>query len=415
MVKITFDVQPICVEPNDTLLRLEKVKLSFKMERNIIMSNKHIIEDASNTQDVFVPIGNGRHVFTLAVNSSEENSIPCNPCFNKNSWPECEYEWNGYIYIPSRMTNATIRIGADDWGTATLGAFPDKTASVDRPNPGPAGGGPFYLGTPQSLGTLFPGYYRIKITYTNISYSASRNAARCEVRLASDEQSEQLISFGSLTAVNLMTQADAEAIKLGYTKDYIPEDERLLNPDTDFSTDPRSPVCYTLCSSTNFWKMFRFSDTTYNEVKGWQTCASRMSVALNRAGYRIGIYEISNKQVSNNIEEMGGKLLILNPEKNKEQSLGKHIITAAANMGVYMKNEIIHTSVPDYSEIENMGPATDYCHEYIIRDGDISLALGPGHVALGLDGFWHVGNGLPADGEVWVLYRNGWADPIPTT
>ncbi|OCA03433.1 hypothetical protein [Akkermansia glycaniphila] len=356
-----------------------------------------IIPDGSNMQDIFVPYA-VRHQFTEAVNT-DETSIPSNPSFSRHEWGACKYEWTGYIYIAETVQNANIQIGADDLGEFSIDAFPDKKATVDRPNPGPAGGGQYYMGSAVELGIMYKGYYRVKISYTNIEYTASRNAARCEVCLNGSR-----VKFGALRAVNLMPKDKAEAIKKGYTGSYIPAEQIEQNP----ASDPRGPVDYIGAPGReNFWGKFNLPEAAYQKALADEPCASRLSVALNRAGYRIGAYMINGNQVSDNMQTIGSDLIVLNPEApsdTPDASWGKHILKSAANMKRFLREKIACTA-PDYYE----GGAQYDSYEQD-KMGDIVIFASGGHAGLTVDGNLHVAASMPK-GDVWVLHRECWDEP----
>lgn len=199
-------------------------------------------------------------------------------------------------------------------------------------------------------------------------------------------------------------QRQSGSYQKGYTGSYIPAEQIEQNP----ASDPRGPVDYVgNPDRADFWGKFNLPEAAHQAALGDLPCASRLSVALNRAGYRIGSYRINGEQVSDNMQTIGSDLIVLNPEApsaTPDASWGKHIIKSAANMKRFLREKIACTA-PDYYE---GGPQYDSYEQD--RMGDIVIFASGGHAGLTVDGNGKMSLTMP-QGDVWVLHRECWAAP----
>lgn len=370
--------------------------------------------DNSNTQDPFVSNPQPyRHEATKML-SSGVTGMPAQPNdVNFSHLAGCRYIWTGYIKVDSPLTNPTLLVGADDWGEFILEAFPNYSVAVERGQNeiGQYGGGQYKENsiTLDNI-TLKPGFYRTVISYVNVNYQGpSSNAARLTVKL-----NGQNVELYSLRAVNLMSRELAEKFKQGYTGWYI--DPTTLDTSLDNETEnkknrdtsPYGPVDYIYGGSrADFWAKFHFSPENYEQRLKDQPCASRLSVAINRAGYNIGAYKIGNNQVADNTANWGSDLIVLNPEATSaSERTKKHIIRAAANMKYYLRNTLLKGKTPDFEETDDL-QYDSHCNP---RMGDIVIFASTGHAGLSADGSFSIGGGVPS-GDVWILYRSDWDNP----
>jgi hypothetical protein len=152
--------------------------------------------------------------------------------------------------------------------------------------------------------------------------------------------------------------------------------------------------------SDKVWE--KFGEKVAADMAGEQTCATRLSIALNRYGFRLNGAKYPNgSQASNNVLNMGGDIGILNPGMTPESdpsSLGKHIIISAEVMAGHL-NDIIMKNMgcdgPDYISPE------DYSTP---QQGDIVIFGDSLHVGMCPGDDESVGSFL--SGGVWLLYRS---------
>lgn len=79
------------------------------------------------------------------------------------------------------------------------------------------------------------------------------------------------------------------------------------------------------------WELFGEEYVKNASAAGWNnTCATRLSIALNRSGYRL-----SGAEGANNVQIGGGDISILNPDGETGSAAGKHIC------GVFLARLII--------------------------------------------------------------------------
>lgn len=152
--------------------------------------------------------------------------------------------------------------------------------------------------------------------------------------------------------------------------------------------------------SNQIWALF--GPKVAADMAGEETCATRLSIALNRYGYRLnGAKYPDGSQASNNVLNMGGDIAILNPGMTPESdpaTLGKHIIISAEVMaghlnGVIMKN--LGCKGPDYAT------PSDYSAP---QEGDVVVFGDDFHVGMCPGDDQGVGSFL--SGGVWLLYRS---------
>lgn len=370
--------------------------------------------DNSNTQDPFVPNPQPYRHEATKMTTSGDTDMPAQPNdVNYSHLAGCRYIWTGYIKIDSALSNPTLLVGADDWGEFVLEAFPDHTVAVEREESeiGEYRGGQYKENSIMLEGiTLKPGFYRTTISYVNVDYQGpGSNAARLSVKL-----NGQNVELYTLRAVNLMSREKAEKFRKGYTGWYIDPDsldydlEDEVENQNRRESSPYGPVDYvSVYSRNNFWAKFHFSEEQYQERLNDQPCASRLSVAINRAGYNIGAYKIGGKQVADNTAGWGSDLIVLNPEATSEsERTKKHIIRGASDMQHYLRNALFAGKAPDFIESDDL-QYDSHCNP---REGDIVIFASSGHAGLSTDGSSAIGFGFP-QGDVWILYRSDWDAP----
>ncbi len=120
--------------------------------------------------------------------TNEQSFVPLTeqPSFNiADAEPIANATYIGYVYVPEDVTNATLKVGADDNATAFLYAFESLRARVDPLPNAQYGGGQFRYSEEVVLAATLPkGYYRMQVTYTNVVLPESwQNIARLEVLL----------------------------------------------------------------------------------------------------------------------------------------------------------------------------------------------------------------------------------------
>lgn len=146
----------------------------------------------------------------------------------------------------------------------------------------------------------------------------------------------------------------------------------------------------------------KFGEKVAKKMAGQDTCATRLSIALNRCGYRLADVKYGNgKPAADNVELMGGDISILNPGMTPESdpaALGKHIVVNAEAMINHLKNTIM-TNLGckgfDYDD------STDYSTP---QSGDIVIFGHSGHVGLCPGDNQEIG--YYVSGGVWLLYRS---------
>lgn len=152
--------------------------------------------------------------------------------------------------------------------------------------------------------------------------------------------------------------------------------------------------------SDQVWE--KFGATVAENMAGEQTCATRLSIALNRYGYRLnGAKYPDGSQASNNVLNMGGSIDILNPEMTPESdpaTLGKHIIISAEVMAGHLNGTIMKNMGCD-------GPDYDSPADYSTpQPGDIVIFGNEVHVGMCPGDDSDVGSFI--SGSVWLLYRS---------
>lgn len=263
---------------------------------------------SSNTTDKFVPALK-RHTFTAGGCSNGEHD---QPVFNQGDHAGFSEEWEGYIYVPQEK-ECNIRVAADDNASFYLEAFPDKVAKLEAR--GPQGGGHYEYCDTVNLGVLAKGYYRARVSYTNIDYTDGRNAARLAVEMNGTQ-----IEIGSLQTRNLIPEKTCESLYGHY-----------------------SVVDYNACpESDDVWRLF--GAKALRDMSGVNTCATRFSIALNRTGYRL-----KDQAGANFVGPKGydWDLSIMNPDPKAFQTMGEHVIFAADSVGEYLTKT---WGAPDYTK-----------------------------------------------------------------
>lgn len=135
------------------------------------------------------------------------------------------------------------------------------------------------------------------------------------------------------------------------------------------------------------WKLFGSEYAQKAAELGWvNTCALRVSIALNRAGYRL-----SGASGSNNVALGGGDISILNPPGTPADNQGKHIIISAREMAKYLTSLF---GAPDYSNSEEYSTP---------QPGDIVIFAGTNHSGMCPGTSPNVGYFI--SGGVWLLSR----------
>lgn len=180
---------------------------------------------------------------------------------------------------------------------------------------------------------------------------------------------------------NLMKAADAQKL-LGHYQGLV-----------DYKTIPSD-------QSDKVWE--KFGKKVATDMAGEQTCATRLSIALNRYGYRLNGAKYPNgSQASNNVLNMGGDIGILNPGMTPESdpsSLGKHIIISAEVMAGHLNGTIMKNMGCDGSDYTS---PEDYSTP---QQGDIVIFGDSLHVGMCPGDDESVGSFL--SGGVWLLYRS---------
>lgn len=146
----------------------------------------------------------------------------------------------------------------------------------------------------------------------------------------------------------------------------------------------------------------KFGEKVAKKMAGLDTCATRLSIALNRYGYRLADVKYGNgKPAADNVELMGGDISILNPGMTSESdpaTLGKHIVVNAEAMINHLKNTIMANlgcKGFDYDD------STDYSTP---QSGDIVIFRHSGHVGMCPGDNQEIG--YYVSGGVWLLYRS---------
>lgn len=140
------------------------------------------------------------------------------------------------------------------------------------------------------------------------------------------------------------------------------------------------------------WKLFGEEYVKNASAAGWNnTCATRLSIALNRSGYRL-----NGADGANNVQIGGGDISILNPDGEMGSAAGKHIIVSARKMETYLRGVF---GEPDYSSEEEYSTP---------QEGDVVIYAGTSHSGMcpGLDPTV----GYFISGSVWLLSRSTLSD-----
>lgn len=318
---------------------------------------------STNTTDPYVPALN-RHVFTAGGCSNGTHS---QPCFNESSGAFDEM-WDGYIYVSEPIDNCVLKVSADDNACFYLHAFPDNKANL--PGRGPSGGGSYASAESTPISRLEKGYYRVHVSFTNINYSGA-NVARLDVLLNGTQ-----ITIGQLETHNKLNAATATNI-LNQYKDNVSYRKSALE----------------------IWALFgeRAVETNGNE----QTCATRVSIALSRAGYTLtGATYSDGSSASNNVVRMGWDPTILNADGSNTKC---HIVMSAAAMSQFYDTLFGDVDYEDCSDYQNENDT------FQPQEGDIVIFGDEVHVGICPGNDESVASFMC--GGVRLLYRPSWGDP----
>lgn len=272
------------------------------------------------------------------------------------------------------MENVKLTVAADDNACFYLHAFPDCKAELF--GRGPLGGGNYTSEESTPIPLLKKGYYRVHVSYTNIDYPG-KNIARLDVLLNGEQ-----ITVGQLETHNTLSEDEAGLILSEYMEH----------------------VDYTK-STQEIWALFgELALSKYGEEN---SCATRVSIALSRAGYTLtGAMTSDGKPASNNIVNMGWNAQILNADGSDTK---RHVVMSAYAMSQLYYVFWGNSDYDIYSDYQN-NSSSDLPEVYNPHPGDIIVFGDDFHVGICPGDEPSVANFMC--GEVWLLYRPTWEDPV---
>lgn len=277
--------------------------------------------------------------------------------------------WKGYICVPE---DTTCHFSIDLLGHGYIEIGGEKVIDAKEANPGK---------TNTETKELKKGYHHITVHYQFYSASCQNPASRHPEVFFAKMGGKPLEIWDIDEPKNLMRKLDAERLLANY--------QGLVDYETILAKN-----------SNEIWEMF--GEKVAGNMANEQTCATRLSIALNRYGYRLGgATYLSGSSASNNVLKMGGDISILNPGMTTESdpaSLGKHIIISAGVMSSHLNNTIMKgmgCDGPDY------GTTLDY---ETAHPGDIVIFGDDVHVGMCPGPYPSVGSFL--SGGIWLLHRD---------
>lgn len=318
----------------------------------------------SNTTDSYVPLL-ARHEYTSGgcSNGSHEQ-----PSFNLSNAEAFTETWEGYIKVDADIENCVLKVSADDNACFFLYAFPDHKAEL-LPR-GPQGGGGYTDATSTPIPQLKKGYYRAKVTYENIDYSGT-NLARLDVLLNGNQ-----IAIGNLTTHNTLTASAAQNLLDQYVEN----------------------VSYSK-GKEEIWALF--GPVAVQKYGQEHSCATRVSIALSRAGYTLtGAKNANGTNASNNVENMGWDISILNSDGGTTH---KHVVISAYAMSQLFFDLFGEVDYENSDDYENILDSTEV---YRPKAGDVVIFGDSLHVGICPGNDPSVASFMC--GSVRILYRASW-------
>lgn len=262
-------------------------------------------------------------------------------------------------------TKIKAKLAVDDWGSLAI-------HKEDAPNDvvltislletddtvGPRGGHVEWSGEAEA--ELKAGNYVITIFQKNATYTQGDpkfNVSKCVFDITAERPT------------NLWTRQDANNLLEKYANvDY----EKYPSVDAD-----------------GIWELLGALDA----MRGQNTCATRVSIALNQAGIRLDEAKTHDgKQAANNVSKCGWDNTCL--------AGGNHVITSVENMWLFLRNNLLKCN-PHFTEDNYKPEAGDIVIFARIRsEGKYA------HTGICLGTTQNKAGGLV--GDVWVLYRENW-------
>lgn len=257
------------------------------------------------------------------------------------------------------------KLTVDDWGFLSIHKENDPNNLLLRislqesdDEPGPRGGHVEW--SDEAEVELEAGAYVITVFQKNATYISGDpryNVSKCVFDITAERP------------VNLWTQESAQNLLDKYsTVDY----EKYPDVDAD-----------------GIWELLG----ALNDMAGENTCATRVSIALNKAGFRLDKAKDSdNQQAAESVSNRGWDNTCLDG--------GNHVILSVENMWLFLKNNLLKCD-PHFTE-ENYVPEAGDIVFFARRKTDTAYAHTG--ICLGTD----PSKAYRLVGDIWILYRENW-------
>lgn len=257
------------------------------------------------------------------------------------------------------------KLTVDDWGFLTIHKENNPENILLRislqetdDEPGPRGGHVEW--SDEAEVELEAGDYVITVYQKNATYISGNpqyNVSKCVFDITAERP------------VNLWTQTEAQNLL-----------DKYSNVDYDK---------YPAVDADGIWNLLGALDA----MAGQNTCATRVSIALNQVGIRLNEAKTHNGlQAADNVTNRGWDNTCLDG--------GNHVITSVENMWLFLKNNLLNCD-PHFTE-ENYVPEAGDIVIFARRKTETQYA----HTGICLGTAPSKAYGLV--GDVWVLYRENW-------
>ena len=261
------------------------------------------------------------------------------------------HDWSGYWRV-EKDGYYDIHVRADDNGYIRIGGFQSGFSGHNSTK------------VSQSISVfLKKGYHYVELHHENLT--PRRNVANAQEFIAyiGGEEVTKLINISEPR--NILARSLAQKF-----------------------LDEYSIVNYHNIPSTENKRVWGLFGKTYQEnaqKAGWEnTCALRVSIALNRMGYSL-----ADAPGKNNVMNGGGDVAILNPDN--PDVLRRHVVISARNMETYLTSLL---GEPDYSDPSKYSTP---------QEGDIVIFAGKDHAGMAPGNDSSVG--FFFSGKLWLLSR----------
>lgn len=327
------------------------------------------MEAASNTTDSYVPKLT-QHTFSTEGLVQPQLNIEEDEAFTGR--------WVGYIKVETDLVNPTLELSGDDHASVTLAAFTggdDCTVELAEVEGSVYGGGAYRTESIILNGTVKAGYYLVTINYSNVEINPDwSNVAQLDVKLNGTQ-----IELGALTATNLITQTKATSLMDAYAQ-------------YSYTEKSTKEVWAAIGGWLNEKHLEAYDsegvpDTSHDY---YNSCALRLSIALNNAGYDLSKAAGANNILTGNSDVLNGN---------------KHVIISASQMLIYLQGIFSDTHYT----------TTDYDAETLLegmlesKKGDCFIFAASGHVGIATYDDRSMGN--HSTEPLWLIKRTTWGNP----